>query len=186
MGSKRRCTFIDSINPMSGDSIGLEVTKGAIIILQATVIKFHWHQVFVSDITHNLYSTPPLYCFSGSIVGNGIGLNAPITATLFSDLPSDDIASRKQFDFYRCFHPRNTSTGAYTFYRNTVSPFCAELIDGLVLYPRAIIGEDEAEDTTESPIVRVISESESGTYDMKCDYDDPVAAVMSHVSHVLV
>ncbi len=171
---------------MSGDGICLEVSKGTVRVLQKTGVQYHRDLAFADYMAQDIYRTPPLHYLFGSIARNGIALKGPIGRSSFSGLPSVDMASRKQFDFCLCLHPRNTSSGTSTFYKDIVAPFCAELIDGLVLYPRAKIGEDEADDTTESTIGRVMSEGESGTYDMKRDHDDPAAAVMSHVAHVLI
>lgn len=61
----------------------------------------------------------------------------PITCLLFSDLSSINMASRRQFDFFMCFHPHNTLPGVATSYRYIVSQLCAIFIGGLGLASEA-------------------------------------------------
>ncbi len=125
-------------------------------------------------MVQEIHRTPLLHCFFGSIERNEIDFKGPIARLPFSGLPSVSMASRKQFDLYPCFHPRNTSSGASTFYEHTISQLCTGLISDLGLYPRADIRETEA------------AEGKSGTYDMKRDCNDPTVVGTSHMADAII
>ena len=137
-------------------------------------------------MAQDIYRTPPLHYLFGSIARNGIALKDPIGRSSSSRSPSLYMASRKQFDLCPCFHPRNTSSGAYTFYEDIVAQLYAGLIDGPGLAPEANTLETEAADMMEMAIAQVIADVKSVTYKMNRDRDDAVAAVTSQVAHAVI
>ena len=171
---------------MSGDGICLEVAKGTVRVLQKTGVQYHRDLAFADYMAQDIYRTPPLHHLFGSIARNGIALKGPIGRSSFSGLPSVDMASRKQFDFYLCLHPRNTSSGASTFYKHIVAQLYAGLIDGPELAPEANTLETEAADMPERAIAQVTTDVKSVTYKINRDRYDAVAAVTSQVAHTLI
>jgi isocitrate/isopropylmalate dehydrogenase len=171
---------------MPGDGICLEVAKGTVRVLQATVVKYHRDLVFAIDMAQDIYRTSLLHYLFGSTARNGIALKGPIGRLSFSGLPSVDMASRKQFDLCPCFHPRNTSSGASTFYEDIVAQLYAGLIDGPGLAPEANTLGTEAAEMIERAIAQVIADVKSVTYKINRDRDDAVAAVTSQVAHTVI
>lgn len=137
-------------------------------------------------MAQDIYRTPPLHYLFGSIARNGIALKGPIGRSSFSRPPSVDMASRKQFDLCPCLHPHSTSSGASTFYEDSVSQLYAGLIDGPGLAPEANTLETEAADMMERAIAQAIADVKSVTYKMNRDRDDATAAVTSHVAHAVI
>ncbi len=171
---------------MPGDGIGPEVTKGSVRVIQAKGVEFHRDLAFASDKAHNIYDTPLLLYFSGSIARNGIALKDLIVRSSFSGLASINMASRKYFDKYPCFHPRNISTGAYTFHSNIISQLCTGLIGGLVPYVRTNPHDTKAADRMKSTILQVKAEGKSLTCHTKYDRDDTKAVSTSYIADAMI
>ncbi|MBI3324086.1 MAG: isocitrate/isopropylmalate dehydrogenase family protein [Candidatus Omnitrophica bacterium] len=94
-----------------GDGIGPEVARAARRCLEATGVKFAWHECPAGEAAIAKYGTPLPEETLESVRRTKVAIKGPITTPIGTGFRSVNVALRKQLDLYACLRPCRSYEG---------------------------------------------------------------------------
>lgn len=154
-----------NITLISGDGIGIEVTKAMKKVVEATGVEIKWEEVEAGEKVIEKYGNPlPDYVID-SIKKNKIAIKGPVTTPVGKGFRSVNVALRKALDLYANVRPIKTFEGIKSRYSDIDLTIIRENTEGLYSGIEHSIGDFAGES------IKIITKDASDRIvDFACDY----------------
>ncbi|MFI5253577.1 MAG: isocitrate/isopropylmalate dehydrogenase family protein [Bacteroidota bacterium] len=107
-----------NVTLIPGDGIGPEITKAALLVIEASGVKIQWDVQEAGVVAIDKYKDPLPRSVIESIEKNTVALKGPLTTPIGSGFRSINVALRKEFDLYANVRPAKSFEGLTSHWSN--------------------------------------------------------------------